>query len=131
MMSTNHGMSRNWWAVAGFLCAAALSTASTAQDVQPQESRFSGSVRVDVVEVEVFVTDSQGMPVYGLDREDFHLRPLRSPPSHRELWSRASRLLHGGSPSLSTGRICYLIGGLKCWRRCGHFSTSGWRPAIA
>jgi len=31
------------------------------------------SVRVDVVNVEVFVIDSQGRPVYGLEREDFEL----------------------------------------------------------
>ena len=31
------------------------------------------SVRVDVVNVEVFVTDKDGKPVYGLKREDFEL----------------------------------------------------------
>ena len=50
-----------------------------AQDAPPTDKLFTDRVRVDVVEVEVFVTDRQGRPVYGLERGDF------------ESWSTAGR----------------------------------------
>ena len=46
---------------------------ATAQDKPPTDRVFIDSVRVDVVNVEVFVVDRQGRPVYGLEREDFQL----------------------------------------------------------
>ncbi|MFV2071578.1 MAG: VWA domain-containing protein [Thermoanaerobaculales bacterium] len=45
----------------------------TAQETPPTDRVFIDSVRVDVVNVEVFVVDRQGRPVYGLEREDFQL----------------------------------------------------------
>ncbi len=46
---------------------------ATAQEKPPTDRVFIDSVRVDVVNVEVFVVDRQGRPVYGLEREDFQL----------------------------------------------------------
>lgn len=44
-----------------------------AQEKPTTDRIFTDSVRVDVVNVEVFVTDKHGRPVYGLTREDFEL----------------------------------------------------------
>jgi len=46
---------------------------ATAQEKPPTDRVFIDSVRVDVVNVEVFVVDRKGRPVYGLEREDFQL----------------------------------------------------------
>ncbi len=46
---------------------------AVAQETPPSDRVFTDSVRVDVVNVEVFVTDKAGNPVYGLQREDFEL----------------------------------------------------------
>lgn len=46
---------------------------AVAQETPPSDRVFMDSVRVDVVNVEVFVTDKDGNPVYGLQREDFEL----------------------------------------------------------
>jgi VWFA-related protein len=52
----------------------ALLVAITTFAQEPRTDRvFMDSVRVDVVNVEVFVTDKDGNPVYGLGREDFEL----------------------------------------------------------
>ena len=48
------------------LCA--FSTPGVAQETPPPERLFTDRVRVDIVDVEVFVTDRQGRPVYGLGR---------------------------------------------------------------
>jgi hypothetical protein len=45
----------------------------SAQERPPTGRVFTDSVRVDVVNVEVFVVDKKGRPVYGLEREDFEL----------------------------------------------------------
>jgi VWFA-related protein len=45
----------------------------SAQEPPPTGRVFTDSVRVDVVNVEVFVVDKKGQPVYGLQREDFEL----------------------------------------------------------
>jgi VWFA-related protein len=45
----------------------------SAQERPPTGRVFTDSVRVDVVNVEVFVVDQNGRPVYGLGREDFEL----------------------------------------------------------
>ena len=51
-----------------------LITAMSWAQQQPQPDRlFTGSVRVDVINVEVYVTDRHGNPVFGLEREDFEL----------------------------------------------------------
>jgi VWFA-related protein len=56
------------------LAAICLIAASTIAQETPSTDRvFMDSVRVDVVNVEVFVTDRGGNPVYGLQREDFEL----------------------------------------------------------
>jgi VWFA-related protein len=61
-----------------------------AQEQLPLDRLFTGDVRVDVVEIEVFVTDADGRPVFGLDREAFSLwvdgremaiSNFRSPPA--------------------------------------------------
>ena len=50
-----------------------LVTLSTLAQEPRTDRVFMDSVRVDVVNVEVFVTDKDGNPVYGLGREDFEL----------------------------------------------------------
>ncbi|MBD3852377.1 MAG: VWA domain-containing protein [Acidobacteria bacterium] len=50
-----------------------LAISGLAQETPPTDRVFMDSVRVDVVNVEVFVTDKDGNPVYGLKREDFEL----------------------------------------------------------
>jgi VWFA-related protein len=44
-----------------------------AQETPQADRVFTDSVRVDVVNVEVFVSDADGHPVYGLLRDDFEL----------------------------------------------------------
>ncbi len=44
-----------------------------AQEPDPLSRLFTDSVRVEVVNVDVFVTDKQGKPVEGLTREDFEV----------------------------------------------------------
>ena len=44
-----------------------------AQEADPLSSLFSESVRVEVVNVDTFVTDRKGQPVTGLGRDDFEL----------------------------------------------------------
>ena len=67
-----------------------------AQDAPPTDKLFTDRVRVDVVDVEVFVTDGKGRPVYGLERGDFEIlvdgRPVEisnfrppSPPADRPI----------------------------------------------
>jgi VWFA-related protein len=53
------------------ICLIAVSV--VAQETPPTDRVFMDSVRVDVVNVEVFVIDKNGNPVYGLQREDFEL----------------------------------------------------------
>ncbi len=53
------------------ICLIAVSV--VAQETPPTDRVFMDSVRVDVVNVEVFVIDKDGNPVYGLQREDFEL----------------------------------------------------------
>ena len=50
-----------------------IAVSAVAQETPPTDRVFMDSVRVDVVNVEVFVTDRDGNPVYGLQREDFEL----------------------------------------------------------
>jgi VWFA-related protein len=50
-----------------------IAVSALAQETPPTDRVFMDSVRVDVVNVEVFVTDRDGNPVYGLQREDFEL----------------------------------------------------------
>ena len=50
-----------------------IAVPAVAQETPPTDRVFMDSVRVDVVNVEVFVTDRNGNPVYGLKREDFEL----------------------------------------------------------
>jgi len=50
-----------------------VAVSAAAQETPPTDQVFTGSVRVDVVNVDVFVTDGDGNPVYGLQREDFEL----------------------------------------------------------
>ena len=50
-----------------------IAVSATAQETPSTDRVFMDSVRVDVVNVEVFVTDKDGNPVYGLQREDFEL----------------------------------------------------------
>ncbi len=45
-----------------------------AQEVDPLASLFTDSVRVEVVNVDVFVTDKKGRPVTGIGRDGFELR---------------------------------------------------------
>ncbi len=56
-----------------FVLVGASGLVGLAQETPPTDKLFTDRVRVDVVEVEVFVTDGQGRPVYGLDRSDFEL----------------------------------------------------------
>ena len=51
-----------------------LSWPGPAQEADPVSSLFTDSVRVEVVNVDVFVTDKKGKPVKGLKREDFEVR---------------------------------------------------------
>ena len=44
---------------------------SQAQDTPPPTARFSSEVSVEVVTVDVVVTDKKGKPIVGLDRGDF------------------------------------------------------------
>ena len=53
------------------ICLVAVSAVT--QETPPTDRVFMDSVRVDVVNVEVSVTDGDGNPVYGLQREDFEL----------------------------------------------------------
>jgi VWFA-related protein len=48
-------------------------TVAAAQQTPPADRLFTDKVRVDVVDVDVFVTDRQGRPVYGLERDDFEI----------------------------------------------------------
>ena len=50
-----------------------IAASAVAQEPPPTDRVFMDSVRVDVVNVEVFVADGKGNPVYGLQREDFEL----------------------------------------------------------
>ncbi len=85
------GRPRNWLrSFAIFVLVGASGLVGRAQETPPTDKLFTDSVRVDVVEVEVFVTDRQGRPVYGLERGDFELlvdgRPVeisnfRPPPT--------------------------------------------------
>jgi VWFA-related protein len=50
-----------------------VAAVAVAQDRPPTGRVFTDSVRVDVVNVEVFVVDKDGHPVYGLEKEDFEL----------------------------------------------------------
>jgi VWFA-related protein len=50
-----------------------MTTVAAAQQQPPNRGVFSDSVRIDVVNVEVFVVDKEGRPVFGLEREDFEL----------------------------------------------------------
>ncbi len=73
----------------------AITAIAAAQERPPTGRVFTDSVRVDVVNVEVFVVDKQGRPVFGLEREDFELivkgRPMEisnfyaPPPPSTEL----------------------------------------------
>jgi VWFA-related protein len=56
-----------------FVVAVLLAVAGGAQERPTTDRVFTDSVRVDVVNVEVLVTDQNGNPVYGLTREDFEL----------------------------------------------------------
>jgi VWFA-related protein len=56
-----------------FVLVLLIAIAAVAQEKPPTDRVFMDSVRVDVVNVEVFVTDRDGNPVYGLQREDFEL----------------------------------------------------------
>ena len=51
----------------------AVAITAPAQETLQTDRVFMDSVRVDVVNVEVFVTDADGNPVYGLLRDDFAL----------------------------------------------------------
>jgi VWFA-related protein len=51
-----------------------LALSTNAQEVVPEEVTFFEAVDVEVVNVEVFVTDSKGNPITGLTREDFQLQ---------------------------------------------------------
>lgn len=51
----------------------ASSTFAAAQETPPPQRLFTDKVRVDVVDVEVFVSDRQGRPVFGLDLSDFEV----------------------------------------------------------
>lgn len=55
------------------LFALIASVAVSAQERPTTGPVFTDSVRVDVVNVEVFVVDKRGRPVYGLERDDFEL----------------------------------------------------------
>ncbi len=50
-----------------------IAITAVAQETPQSDRVFMDSVRVDVINVEVFVTDGDGNPVYGLEREDFEL----------------------------------------------------------
>jgi len=50
-----------------------MTTELTAQETPPPDRLFTDRVRVDVVDVEVSVTDGKGRPVYGLDRSEFEI----------------------------------------------------------
>lgn len=57
-----------------FLLAAGPTSAQDTADVQrPADTEFFDSVDVDVVNVDVYVTDKKGQPIRGLTREDFRL----------------------------------------------------------
>lgn len=57
------------------LAAAALSASAVAAQPQPEQTpRFAEAVQVRVINVEVTVTDKQGVPVAGLGVDDFELR---------------------------------------------------------
>jgi VWFA-related protein len=62
-----------------------------AQEVDPMASLFTDSVRVEVVNVEVFVTDKQGKPVTGLGRDDFELRVDGEPMEISNFYTREGR----------------------------------------
>ncbi len=53
---------------------AATAQAQPSTSAPPEDGIFFESVNVNVVNVEVFVTDSEGNPVRGLTQEDFELR---------------------------------------------------------
>ncbi len=57
--------------LAGLLLGAGL--AAQAPEEEPQPGPFAETVEVSVVNVDVYVTDRQGRPVTGLQREDFEL----------------------------------------------------------
>ncbi len=50
-----------------------LSGPGPAQETDPLASMFTDSVRVEVVNVDVFVTDKRGKPVEGLGRDEFEV----------------------------------------------------------
>lgn len=64
-------MKKYLWLPLAAICLIAVF--AVAQEAPPSDRVFMDSVRVDVVNVEVFVTDKAGNPVYGLQREDFEL----------------------------------------------------------
>jgi VWFA-related protein len=64
---------RSGLAVALCLTVAALAPALSAQ-APPSQEGFGEQVQVDVVNVDVFVTDKDGNPVPGLEKKDFEIR---------------------------------------------------------
>lgn len=64
---------RSGLAAALCLAAAALAPALSAQ-APPSQEGFGEQIQVDVVNVDVFVTDKDGNPVTGLERKDFEIR---------------------------------------------------------
>src|SRR5215203_626141 len=64
---------RNGLAVVVCLILAALTPSLSAQAPPPQD-QFGEAVDVNVVNVDVYVTDKNGRPVTGLRKEEFELR---------------------------------------------------------
>ena len=62
-----------------------------AQEVDPLAGLFTDSVRVEVVNVEVFVTDKQGKPVTGISRDEFELRVDGEPMEISNFYAREGR----------------------------------------
>lgn len=72
--------------------------AAASRAAAPQ-GRFGESLEVDVVSIEVYVTDRQGRPVQGLHREDFSMREDGKPVEVTHFFAAPAPAGPSGSPA--------------------------------
>ncbi len=92
--------------LAALLATAVLSASASAQRTTREEPRLVDLVDVVVVNLEVWVTDRQGIPVAGLKREDFELRVDGKPVEVSNFLDMAARrraTAELGGPAVGSG----------------------------
>lgn len=66
-------MSYRWPCIALFFCALVLQPLTAQPDSEALDKPFGETIDINIVNVEVFVTDRDGKPVKGLDRDQFQV----------------------------------------------------------